>query len=70
MFRKWKRTVLHLEEVERALDRAEKLAHDISARRQKVAALAYELWKSRGSPEGSPEVDWFQAEQQLQHQSR
>ncbi len=30
-----------------------------------VATLAYRLWHERGCPEGSPEVDWFQAKQQL-----
>ena len=30
-----------------------------------IAALAYALWEARGCPEGSPEDDWFQAEQQL-----
>lgn len=30
-----------------------------------IARLAYHLWQSRGCPEGSPEVDWLQAEQQL-----
>ncbi|MGA2114765.1 MAG: DUF2934 domain-containing protein [Bryobacteraceae bacterium] len=28
-----------------------------------IAALAYELWHARGCPDGSPETDWFQAEQ-------
>ena len=27
-----------------------------------IAALAYQLWKNRGCPLGSPEADWFQAE--------
>jgi hypothetical protein len=27
-----------------------------------IAALAYQLWKDRGCPLGSPEADWFQAE--------
>ena len=27
----------------------------------KTAALAHELWKQRGSPEGSPEQDWLEA---------
>ena len=27
-----------------------------------VARLAYKLWVERGSPLGSPEVDWFAAE--------
>ena len=30
-----------------------------------IAARAYELWQERGSPEGSPEEDWFRAAQQL-----
>jgi hypothetical protein len=30
-----------------------------------IEALAYELWKGRGCPEGSSEVDWFQAVKQL-----
>lgn len=34
-----------------------------------VAALAYRLWQARGCPEGSPEIDWFQAEAQLCNQS-
>ena len=33
---------------------------------EQVAILAYHLWQERGCPEGSPEVDWLQAEQQLQ----
>lgn len=34
-----------------------------------VAALAYELWQGRGCPTGSPEIDWFQAEELLSRQS-
>jgi len=30
-----------------------------------VAKLAYQLWAERGCPEGSPELDWFQAEHLL-----
>jgi hypothetical protein len=30
-----------------------------------IAALAHQLWIERGCPEGSPEEDWFQAEQKL-----
>lgn len=33
--------------------------------RPEIAALAYELWQSRGCPDGSPEEDWFRAEQEL-----
>jgi hypothetical protein len=34
-----------------------------------IARLAYSLWEQRGRPDGSAEVDWFEAEQQLR-QSR
>jgi hypothetical protein len=30
-----------------------------------IARLAYQLWLSRGCPEGSPDEDWFHAEQEL-----
>ena len=30
-----------------------------------VVLLAYELWLGRGCPIGSPEVDWFRAEELL-----
>jgi hypothetical protein len=32
-------------------------------RHEFVAKLAYTLWEQRGRPFGSPEVDWFRAEQ-------
>ena len=30
-----------------------------------IAALAHELWKARGCPDGSPQEDWFHAAEQL-----
>jgi DUF2934 family protein len=30
-----------------------------------IAELAYQLWVRRGSPEGSDELDWLEAERQL-----
>jgi uncharacterized protein YjbJ (UPF0337 family) len=30
-----------------------------------IAALAYELWQTRGCPNGSPEEDWFHAAEVL-----
>jgi Protein of unknown function (DUF2934) len=33
-----------------------------------TARLAYSYWTARGCPEGSPEQDWFRAEQELQRQ--
>ena len=32
---------------------------------REIASLAYRLWEARGCPEGTPEVDWFHAEQLL-----
>jgi len=33
-----------------------------------IARLAYANWQARGCPHGSPELDWFQAEQELRRQ--
>jgi hypothetical protein len=33
------------------------------SRREFVERLAHKLWEKRGRPAGSPEVDWFAAEQ-------
>ena len=30
-----------------------------------IAALAYHLWQDRGCPLGSPEEDWYKAEELL-----
>lgn len=30
-----------------------------------LQVLAYQLWRDRGSPIGSPEIDWFEAEAQI-----
>jgi hypothetical protein len=32
---------------------------------EEVALRAYRLWQQRGSPVGSPEEDWFRAEQEI-----
>ena len=31
----------------------------------RISKLAYSLWCQRGCPDGSPEVDWFRAEQKF-----
>ncbi|MDB6085742.1 MAG: hypothetical protein JWN43_3623 [Gammaproteobacteria bacterium] len=36
---------------------------------QRVSDLAYRLWQARGCPEGSPEVDWAEAERQIANQA-
>ena len=35
------------------------------SRHEFVEKLAYKLWEQRGRPLGSPEVDWFAAEQDV-----
>jgi hypothetical protein len=32
---------------------------------QEIALCAYEYWQERGCPLGTPETDWFRAEQEL-----
>ncbi len=34
-----------------------------------VERLAYQLWIERGSPLGSPEIDWYQAEKLFRESS-
>jgi len=33
--------------------------------RQEIELRAYQIWQERGSPFGTPETDWFRAEQEL-----
>ncbi len=40
--------------------------HEFDSRRTEL--VAHEFWRARGCPEGSPELDWFLAEEQLRHQ--
>jgi hypothetical protein len=35
-------------------------------RHEEVKSLAYKLWEERGAPFGTPKVDWFRAEEELQ----
>ena len=35
-----------------------------------IAELAYQLWHERGCPIGSPEIDWFCAEELLSHRAQ
>jgi len=41
------------------------IAAPISVDHANIARLAYLYWLERGCPIGSPEKDWFQAEQDL-----
>jgi len=36
--------------------------------RTQIAKLAYLHWEKRGRPSDSPEVDWYQAVEELKHQ--
>jgi len=45
--------------VDRVANRPEDLGHE------EIALRAYSLWEKRGSPIGSPDEDWFRAEQEL-----
>lgn len=38
--------------------------------RQEIARLAYELWIARGCPQGSPDEDWFRAEELIHTRER
>jgi hypothetical protein len=38
---------------------------EITPAQEEIAKLAYSLWQARGSNGGSPEDDWFRAEQEL-----
>ena len=33
--------------------------------RREIELRAYQIWQKRGSPLGTPEEDWFRAEQEL-----
>jgi len=35
---------------------------------EEIAVRAYRLWEERGAPIGSPEEDWFRAEQEIRSQ--
>jgi hypothetical protein len=36
-----------------------------NAQHEQIEKLAYRLWEKRGGPLGSPDDDWFRAEQEL-----
>ncbi len=41
-----------------------------NAQHEQIEKLAYRLWEDRGAPSGSPDDDWFRAEQELRQRSR
>jgi hypothetical protein len=38
--------------------------------KEEIAALAHALWTARGCPDGSPNADWFRAEELLRSKDR
>ena len=49
----------------RTRPRAAKAVTETVTAETEVRMRAYALWERRGSPVGSPEVDWYQAQEQL-----
>jgi hypothetical protein len=37
----------------------------VSSQYQEVEFLAFQFWQERGAPIGTPDVDWFRAEDEL-----
>jgi len=56
---------LEMDSPRKALGIATTLNMSDSIDRNEIAALAYELWQERGCPLGSPDEDWFRAEEKL-----
>lgn len=48
-----------------AANGASQITSDRPLTHDEIARVAYDLWQARGCPQGSPEIDWQQAEQQL-----
>jgi hypothetical protein len=42
----------------------------MQTRHEETELLAYYLWQERGCPLGTPEVDWYQAERQIEERER
>jgi len=40
-------------------------AESVASAHEEIAQLAYRYWEARGRPIGSPEDDWFRAEQEV-----
>ena len=62
---RWQATLERLYEM---LDGLTILASQSTPTAENIASLAHALWDARGSPQGSPEDDWFRAERTLKSQ--
>ena len=45
------------------------LSDAVDPNREEVAQLAYSYWEARGCAGGSPEQDWFRAEQEIRERT-
>lgn len=45
-------------------------AADNASLKEQIAALANALWRERGCPDGSPDDDWFAAEEQIRQRRK
>jgi hypothetical protein len=43
--------------------------HDHRPTREQIEARAFELWTARGRPIGTPDLDWLQAESDLEKEA-
>jgi hypothetical protein len=44
--------------------------HELSnSQREEIEKMAYQLWEERGGPLGSPDHDWFRAEQEFKQRT-
>jgi Protein of unknown function (DUF2934) len=59
-----------LEYLREILDGLSVIASRPAPTRENIAPLARALWKARGCPEGSPDDDWFRAEQALKSERK
>lgn len=37
---------------------------------EEIACLAYQYWQQRGHPTGTPEEDWFRAEEEIKQRQQ
>ena len=60
------KTKLKAESVTTVYNASPEAEYPVSAEdNEKIALLAYSYWQARGRPIGSPEEDWYRAENEL-----
>jgi uncharacterized protein YjbJ (UPF0337 family) len=52
-------------EAEQSVVKADKKTGKIGPQHEDIARLAYQIWQQRGCPIGTPEEDWFRAEEEI-----